>query len=169
MQSLPFDYLLSTHNCALCCRKTKLKSKAQTLSSRNQASTLGWKIIHIFFKEAPYVYEQFHAKDLWLGIQESWVLLYLHCEHALILPFCISDSSTVNCRGYCSFLQSTNLNWAHSRRLSVCQASKVVKEIVANSSNMEEMGTPLAILRWWLVMDGAQQAAWASRREASPV
>lgn len=73
-------------------------------------------------------------------------LFYLHCEHALILPFCISDSSVVNGRGYCSFVQSTNHNWAHSRLLSVHKTLKIVKTMIANSSNMVKMGTPLAAL-----------------------
>lgn len=70
-----------------------------------------------------------------------------------ILPSCASAPSSANGAGDCSFVWSTNFNWAHCRYQSFCQAFEVVEAVVTNSSNVVETDTPFTAPQLWLVME----------------
>lgn len=96
--------------------------------------------------KAPNLYDQLHAGDLLLGSRNpgSSFSFTVNCSHLNVF----SDSSTTNSRGNCSFVQSTDFNWAHSGCQSFCQAFKIAKAILTNSSTIVEMDTLLTASQW---------------------
>lgn len=88
---LPFEYLLDTHGHALLW-EDRIQAKDIDPELKEPSIYSGLKDNSCIFLKAPYVYERLYAGDLWLGIQEPWVLFFLHCECALNFTFlCFSS------------------------------------------------------------------------------